>query len=157
MNELVTVDIISDVTSSHRVCSHQPFVTVIPPRFYSWLVTYTYIAFQFLHNSLAPLPTNSQSNQDNVWHSLSNSPRHLLKVEKLMLHCLTTGTELIGQVFGLKCLFLQLDDESVTASNGKISVVSESIWLITILNFDSMVDHVHYNKVSHFLLDSYRT
>ena len=52
-------------------------------------------------------------------------------------------------VFGLEHPFLLLDDESVTTFIGKVSVVAESI---SILSFDNIVDHVHYNKVSHLLL-----
>ena len=64
-----------------------------------------------------------------------------------MLHLLTTDLIL---VFELERLFLLLHDESVTASI--VSVVSESI---SILDFDSVVNHVHHNKVSRVLLNSY--
>ena len=48
-------------------------------------------------------------------------------------------------VFGLEHPYLPLDDESVTTSNGKVSVVAESI---SILKFDTIIDHVYYNIVA---------
>ena len=65
-----------------------------------------------------------------------------------MLHLLT-GAKLV-LAFGLECLFLLLEDESVAASI--VSVISESI---SIVHCKSMVYHMQYNKVTCVLLNSY--